>query len=196
MLTSTLDLIAVAPTNAPDGYIVHTEGTTSILFKAPPGAKSSAATESTASAVVFLNPVQQYNRDLSVVAIRTWSEQRQSIKAKKWEEQVMRKRDKRSAPKGKPKRKAESAVAVGAAEDGEAEAKRARLVDEAKESGEEAVDVKAADKAEGNEGREVAVDKAEVVERAKEDAAKVSLAGWSGRLLPVSPLVCTDFVRF
>lgn len=40
---------------------------------------------------MFLNPVQEYNRDLSVVAIRTWSEMRQKDKAAYWEEGVKRK---------------------------------------------------------------------------------------------------------
>lgn len=116
-------LPAATPT-VPPGFILHSEGTTSILFKAPPGAKSSAATESTSSAVVFLNPVQQYNRDLSVVAIRTWSEQRQELKAGKWEEQVRRKWE-RQAGKGKGRKRA--AEVVAGAEEGEG--KKARLAD-------------------------------------------------------------------
>ncbi|GAA5982408.1 hypothetical protein JCM10908_006634 [Rhodotorula pacifica] len=75
-----------APT-APEGFVVHTESTASILFAAPP----SSASSSSGTAPVFLNPVQEYNRDLSVVAIRTWSEMRQDEKRKYWEEGLRRK---------------------------------------------------------------------------------------------------------
>lgn len=67
--------------------MVHTESTTSILFAAPPSSSST----SSGTAPVFLNPVQEYNRDLSVVAIRTWSETRQAEKRKYWEEGLRRK---------------------------------------------------------------------------------------------------------
>ncbi|POY73132.1 hypothetical protein BMF94_3825 [Rhodotorula taiwanensis] len=70
----------------PEGFVVHTESTTSILFAAPAAASSASGT-----APVFLNPVQEYNRDLSVVAIRTWSELRQDEKRKYWEEGLRRK---------------------------------------------------------------------------------------------------------
>lgn len=46
---------------------------------------------------MFLNPVQEYNRDLSVVAIRTWSELRQQEKAKIWEKGVYKKWEKKRA---------------------------------------------------------------------------------------------------
>ena len=69
----------------PEGFVVHTESTTSILFAAPPSSSG------TGTAPVFLNPVQEYNRDLSVVAIRTWSEARQAEKRKYWEEGLRRK---------------------------------------------------------------------------------------------------------
>ncbi|GAA5973656.1 hypothetical protein JCM8115_006181 [Rhodotorula mucilaginosa] len=75
-----------APT-VPEGFVVHTESTTSILFAAPPSSSST----SSGTAPVFLNPVQEYNRDLSVVAIRTWSETRQAEKRKYWEEGLRRK---------------------------------------------------------------------------------------------------------
>ncbi|KDE07200.1 hypothetical protein MVLG_02600 [Microbotryum lychnidis-dioicae p1A1 Lamole] len=98
-----------APTSAsqqasdvPHGFVVHRESTTSILFAVPSAttptttiAAASTSTDSTSPsstaanvanvAPVFLNPVQEYNRDLSVVAIRTWSEMRQAEKQKYWE---------------------------------------------------------------------------------------------------------------
>ena len=44
----------------PDGYTLHTENTSHILL---------------ASNEAFLNPVQEFNRDLSVACIRVWSEE-------------------------------------------------------------------------------------------------------------------------
>ncbi|GAA6006713.1 hypothetical protein JCM11491_003153 [Sporobolomyces phaffii] len=93
----------------PEGFVVHTESTTSILF-ASPAASSSATTEPTSAsgpAPVFLNPVQEYNRDLSVVAIRSWSEVRQREKRKVWEEGLQKRREK--------KRGKEAAAAAAAA---------------------------------------------------------------------------------
>lgn len=82
--------MCAAPTSAtvPEGFVVHTESTTSILFAAPP---SSTGGSPSGTAPVFLNPVQEYNRDLSVVAIRTWSETRQAEKRQYWEEGLRRK---------------------------------------------------------------------------------------------------------
>jgi len=69
-----------------------------------------------------LNPVQEYNRDLSVVAIRSWSEIRQKEKRVVWEESLKRRREKKrgkeAAAKGDEeegkgkKRKAEDGKAV------------------------------------------------------------------------------------
>jgi hypothetical protein len=44
----------------PDGYTLHTENDAHILL---------------ASNEAFLNPIQEFNRDLSVACIRVWSEQ-------------------------------------------------------------------------------------------------------------------------
>ncbi|GAA5902388.1 tRNA (guanine26-N2)-dimethyltransferase [Sporobolomyces salmoneus] len=82
----------------PEGFVVHTESTTSILFASPNTASSSSSTEPTSAsgpAPVFLNPVQEYNRDLSVVAIRSWSEIRQREKRKVWEESLKKRREKK-----------------------------------------------------------------------------------------------------
>jgi tRNA (guanine26-N2/guanine27-N2)-dimethyltransferase len=96
----------------PPGFIVHRESSTSILFAIPPHLASSDAYNTTTSSTagagaanVFLNPVQEYNRDLSVVAIRTWSERRQREKAAKWEEGARRKVERK-----KSKRVAEEAA--------------------------------------------------------------------------------------
>ncbi|GAA5987011.1 hypothetical protein JCM11641_004418 [Rhodosporidiobolus odoratus] len=80
----------------PEGFIVHSESTTSILFAAPPESASPS------TAPVFLNPVQEYNRDLSVVAIRTWGDIWSREKKARWEEGVRRKweKKKRGPPGG------------------------------------------------------------------------------------------------
>ena len=52
----------------PDGFKLHTENT-SILIS---------------SDEAFLNPVQEFNRDLSVACIRVWSEEMNSAKEARW----------------------------------------------------------------------------------------------------------------
>lgn len=52
----------------PDGFKLHTENT-SILIS---------------SDEAFLNPVQEFNRDLSVACIRVWSEDINSAKEARW----------------------------------------------------------------------------------------------------------------
>lgn len=59
-----------ADRSPPPGFVLHHESTTSILFAIPKATTSA----NPGAAPVFLNPVQEYNRDLSIVAIRTWSE--------------------------------------------------------------------------------------------------------------------------
>ncbi|KAK4048628.1 RNA methyltransferase tRNA(m5U54)methyltransferase [Microbotryomycetes sp. JL201] len=82
----------------PAGFVAYTEATTSILFATPDSALANQdKSTQTPQAPVFLNPVQEYNRDLSVVAIRAWSERRQTDKAAYWEEGVRRKWARRRA---------------------------------------------------------------------------------------------------
>lgn len=98
----------------PAGFVLHTESTTSILF--------ASVVDPTGKPQVFLNPVQQYNRDLSIVAIRTWSEQRQQERATLWEASMRKRR-----AKGPTKRRAlgeadeEGGTKKRKVEDGEAE---------------------------------------------------------------------------
>jgi hypothetical protein len=54
----------------PEGFSLHTENSARILLPA--------------SADAFLNPVQEFNRDLSVACIRVWSEDVNKIKKEKW----------------------------------------------------------------------------------------------------------------
>lgn len=54
----------------PDGYVLHRENTAYILLPS--------------SDEAFLNPVQEFNRDLSVACIRVWSEELNKGKEAKW----------------------------------------------------------------------------------------------------------------
>ena len=73
----------------PQGYTLHTENTTRILL--PPENQA------------FLNPVQEFNRDLSVACIRTWTELVNGEKEAKWRRN-QEKRAKQAERKPKAKR--------------------------------------------------------------------------------------------
>ena len=71
----------------PDGFTLHTENTSHILLPS--------------SNEAFLNPVQEFNRDLSVAAIRVWSEGLNRTKEERWRqarERRLMKTEKRSMP--------------------------------------------------------------------------------------------------
>lgn len=78
------------PITVPDGYKLHTENTSHILLPATNEA--------------FLNPIQEFNRDLSVACIRTWSQQLDKAKEAKWE----KRREKRLKEPGSDKKRAKS----------------------------------------------------------------------------------------
>lgn len=71
----------------PDGFRVYTENGARLLL---PQANQA-----------FLNPVQEFNRDLSVAAIRVWSEQLNKIKQQKWENKQKGKALKHEPPESK-----------------------------------------------------------------------------------------------
>lgn len=56
----------------PEGFTLHSENTAHILL--PDNNEA------------FLNPVQEFNRDLSVACIRTWNDITQEEKKEKWQE--------------------------------------------------------------------------------------------------------------
>ncbi|KAF9218193.1 N2,N2-dimethylguanosine tRNA methyltransferase [Gyrodon lividus] len=58
------------PIVVPEGFTLHTENNSHILISSKDEA--------------FLNPVQEFNRDLSVACIRTWSEEMNREKEEKW----------------------------------------------------------------------------------------------------------------
>jgi N2,N2-dimethylguanosine tRNA methyltransferase len=69
----------------PPGYKLHTENSAHILLPDTDDA--------------FLNPVQEFNRDLSVASIQVWAEQRDAIKKEKWLERQKGKQDSKSSSK-------------------------------------------------------------------------------------------------
>jgi len=83
----------------PPGFTLHSENTTHILLPSDNGA--------------FLNPVQEFNRDLSVACIRVWSEEWNRAKEVKWravQEKKAKKPEKRL--KGAPNNRNHHAAAV------------------------------------------------------------------------------------
>lgn len=78
----------------PDTHRPHTESTTTILVPK----------ENTA----FLNPVQQYNRDLSISVIRAWNELRKEEAEARW-----RKRQERAAEGAKKRKDKQAAGKAG-----------------------------------------------------------------------------------
>jgi len=73
----------------PDGYTLHTENTSHILL---------------ASNEAFLNPVQEFNRDLSVACIRVWSEELNKVHEAKWKQNQEKKAKKRKRTSSYPYR--------------------------------------------------------------------------------------------
>lgn len=56
----------------PSGYTIHRESTTEVLLAEDRD--------------VFINPIQEFNRDLSTLAIKTWSELFDKEKEQKWQQ--------------------------------------------------------------------------------------------------------------
>ncbi|KAJ2931359.1 hypothetical protein H1R20_g5737, partial [Candolleomyces eurysporus] len=66
---------AASAKEVPEGYVLHTENTSHILLDAN---------------AAFLNPVQEFNRDLSVASIRVWSEELNREKEARWRQKLER----------------------------------------------------------------------------------------------------------
>jgi len=84
-----------APITIPDGYTLHTENTSHILLPSTNEA--------------FLNPIQEFNRDISVACITTWSEEWNKAKEVKWQE---RRSKKTGSGSGKKRLKSQSTGAL------------------------------------------------------------------------------------
>jgi hypothetical protein len=78
------------PITVPEGFTLHTENTSHILLPSNNEA--------------FLNPVQEFNRDLSVAAIRVWSEELNKKKEERWI-QARERRQKKAGKLPAPDRK-------------------------------------------------------------------------------------------
>lgn len=72
--------------DVPEGFVLHSENSSHILLDAN---------------AAFLNPVQEFNRDLSVACIRVWSEESNRLKEAKWRQrQEKKQRAKESGKEG------------------------------------------------------------------------------------------------
>jgi hypothetical protein len=93
-LTRCLGQIMASPSPnsiaVPEGFTLHTENTSHILLPS--------------SNEAFLNPVQEFNRDLSVAAIRVWSEELNKKKEERWR-QARERRQKKAGKLPAPDRK-------------------------------------------------------------------------------------------
>jgi tRNA (guanine26-N2/guanine27-N2)-dimethyltransferase len=69
----------------PAGYKLHTENSAHLLLPDTNDA--------------FLNPIQEFNRDLSVACIRVWAEERDKQKKARWLQNRQRQLEKESASK-------------------------------------------------------------------------------------------------
>jgi tRNA (guanine26-N2/guanine27-N2)-dimethyltransferase len=78
------------PITLPEGFTLHTENTSQILLPSNNEA--------------FLNPVQEFNRDLSVATIRVWSEELNKKKEERWR-QARERRQKKAGRLPAPDRK-------------------------------------------------------------------------------------------
>ena len=86
----------------PEGFTLHKENRSAILLPASNDA--------------FLNPVQEFNRDLSVACIRTWGDLMNEEKEKKWRQTLARRAKKAEAGAHKAKKaKSESRTYLNAA---------------------------------------------------------------------------------
>ncbi|KAF8576392.1 N2,N2-dimethylguanosine tRNA methyltransferase [Ramaria rubella] len=89
----------------PEGFRLHCENGAKLLLPESNDA--------------FLNPVQEFNRDLSVASIRVWSEQLDEIKEKRWNDK--RKRKEKQKDSEHPEAKRSKCMATPVLDDGPAE---------------------------------------------------------------------------
>lgn len=97
-------------------YSITREGTAEILeLKREADPKST----KNQSQSVFYNPIQQYNRDLSVLAIRAFIDDKAVIRKAQVEKSVEKRRQKRKRPKAESKKDAEEPVTTKSKSDGD-----------------------------------------------------------------------------
>ena len=76
-MSSQQQSVPLSSLEIPEGFTIHTENSARILLPATDDA--------------FLNPVQEFNRDLSIACIRVWSEELDKTKEARWRESQTRK---------------------------------------------------------------------------------------------------------
>ncbi|CAE6433487.1 unnamed protein product [Rhizoctonia solani] len=139
--TATMDI--------PEGFTVHTENTAKILLPS--------------ETTTFLNPIQEFNRDLSVACISTWGKRWEEAKRAKWEQGGARRgQNKKRKKSGAEKADAKEAEKVGAKE-GEAKEEEAK--------GEQQMDVDSTHAAGGKPETEVEATNGSGEEKRKEYTA-------------------------
>jgi tRNA (guanine26-N2/guanine27-N2)-dimethyltransferase len=89
-------MASTEPLAIPEGYTLHSENSAHILLPA--------------SADAFLNPVQEFNRDLSVACIRVWGDELNAEKERRWRTNLEK------AGKGKAKAKKAKGMQSGSNE--------------------------------------------------------------------------------
>lgn len=93
---ATENATSTAAIEIPLGFKLHTENTSYILL--PDNNEA------------FLNPVQEFNRDLSVACIRTWAAEQAKIQESKW----LQRQEQQKAGNGQSKRRRKGPHASGA----------------------------------------------------------------------------------
>ncbi|KAG8748708.1 RNA methyltransferase tRNA(m5U54)methyltransferase [Ceratobasidium sp. 414] len=136
--TGSIDVQSTATTAAaadeiPHGYTLHTENSARILLPS--------------ETTTFLNPIQEFNRDLSVACIRTWGKRWNEARRARWEGAKERAKDgngrkKRRASGDMQTEKGEDAVmgdtaGAAAGEGGATQAVEAKTNEDEKENGKE-----------------------------------------------------------
>ncbi|KAG8733180.1 RNA methyltransferase tRNA(m5U54)methyltransferase [Ceratobasidium sp. 423] len=97
--TATMDI--------PEGFTVHTENTAKILLPS--------------ETTTFLNPIQEFNRDLSVACISTWGKRWEDAKRARWEQGGARRDRNKKRKKGEAEKPGVKGVEEVEANEGEAE---------------------------------------------------------------------------
>jgi len=82
---ATMSISGTEHIKVPAGYKLHTENSAHLLLPDTNDA--------------FLNPIQEFNRDLSVACIRVWAEERDKQKKARWLQNRQRQLEKESASK-------------------------------------------------------------------------------------------------
>ncbi|CEL52430.1 tRNA (guanine-N2-)-methyltransferase [Rhizoctonia solani AG-1 IB] len=100
-MTSSADVnssTATGTMNIPEGFTVHTENTAKILLPS--------------ETTTFLNPIQEFNRDLSVACITTWSNRWEQGKRARWEQASARREKNKKRKKNAGEDKEEQGMDV------------------------------------------------------------------------------------